>query len=168
VERASKAFESGDHQFANEILSELEAEGHVDTSIASLRRQIDQFLREKTVAQLLESARTRAEMEEYPLAFQKLQELLALDPANVTALALKSSIEKRRSERKIEDWFRLARQHMDQNAFDLARQALKNVLQLNPADTRAIQFSSAVDHREQEFLRARLEKEQLYSRAVEA
>lgn len=168
IERARKAFDSGDHQFANEILSELEAEGHVDTSITTLRRQIDQFQREKTVAQLLESARTRAEEEEYPLAFQKLQELLALDPNNASALALKSSIEKRRSERKIEDWLRLAHQHVGQNAFEMARQALKNVLQLNSLDSRALQLLADIDRREQEFLRTRQEKEQLYTNAVEA
>jgi serine/threonine protein kinase len=168
VERARKAFDSGDHQFANEILSELEAEGHVDASIASLRRQIDQFQREKSIAQLLESARTRAEEEEFPLAFQKLQELLTLDPTNAPGLALKSSIEKRRSERKIEDWLRLAHQHLGQHAFELARQALKNVLQLNSLDSRALQLMGDIDRREQEFLRSRQEKEQLYNNAVEA
>jgi serine/threonine-protein kinase len=168
VERAGRAFEQGDHQFANEILSELEAEGYVDTSITALRRQIDRSQRERLIAQLLESARTRAEEEEYPLAFQKLQELLSLDPSNGAALSLKSSIEKRRSERKVEDWLRLARQHMDQSAFDLARQALKNVLEINRADSRALHLTSEIDQREQEFLRARHEKEQLYNKAVNA
>ena len=168
VERATKAFEQGDHQFASEILSELEAEGHVDPSITALRRQIGRFQREKMIAQLLESARTRAEEEEYPLAFQKLQELLSLDPSNGAALALKSSIEKKRSERKVEDWLRLARQHMEQSAFDLARQALKNVLEINRADSRALHLTSEIDQREQEFLRARQEKEQLYNKAVNA
>ena len=168
VQRASKAFEQGDCQFADEILTELEAEGHVDPSMTALRRQIDQFQRQKVVAQLLESARTRSEEEEFPLALQKLQELLALDPANGAALALKASIEKKRSQRKIDDWFRLANQHMEQNAFDHARQALQNVLQLNSLDTRALQLVAEVDRREQEFIRLRQEKEQLYSKALEA
>ena len=81
---------------------------------------------------------------------------------------LRAPSRKARSERKIEDWFRLARQHMEQNAFDLARQALKNVLVINPVDSRALQFTSEIDQREQEFLRTRQEKEQLYNKAVDA
>ncbi|HEY2015085.1 MAG TPA: protein kinase [Bryobacteraceae bacterium] len=168
VERAQKAFEGGDSQFADEILSELEAEGQVDSSVSALRRQIDHARRQKTIGQLLESAKTRAEQEEYPLALQKLQELLELDPENGTALALKNSIATRRSERKIDDWFRLARQHMDQNAFGHARQALHSVLELKPGDTRAVQLVAEVERREQEFLRARQEKEELYAKALDA
>jgi len=168
IQRASKAFETGDYQFAEEILTELEAEGHVDTGITSLRRQLDQTQRQKMIAQLLESARTRAEEQEYPLALQKIHELLELDPANGPALALKNTIETRRSDQKIDDWFRLARQHLDQNAFGHARQALQNVLQLKPGETRAVQMVTEVDRREQEFVRASRQKEDLYAKAVEA
>ncbi len=168
IQRASRAFESGDYQFTDEILTELEAEGHVDPGITALRRQLDQTQRQKVIGQLLESARTRAEEQEYPLALQKIQELLELDPANGPALALKSSIETRRSEQKIDDWFRLARQHLEQNAFNHAREALQNVLQLKPGETRAAQMVTEVDRREQEFVRASREKEELYAKALEA
>jgi serine/threonine-protein kinase len=168
VERAQKALEEGDHQFADEILSELEAEGHFDSSISGLRRQLDQARRQKLISQLLESARTRAEQEEYPLALQKLQELLALDPANGPALALKNSIESRRSDRKMDEWMRLARQHLEQHAFAHARQALQNVLELKPSDARALQLLAEVDRREQEGNRVRQEKEALYAKAVDA
>ena len=168
IQRAAKAFEQGDAQFADEILTELEAEGNVDASVSALRRQIDQAQRQKMIAQLLESARRRVDEEEYPLALQKLHELLALDPSNGPALALKNDIENRRSARKIEDWFRLARQHLEQNAFGHARQALQNVLELKPRDTRALQLVSEVDRREQDFIRIRQEKEQLYAKAMEA
>jgi len=40
VERARKAFEQNDYQFASEILGELEAEGHIDPAISSLHTQI--------------------------------------------------------------------------------------------------------------------------------
>ncbi|MGO9256884.1 MAG: protein kinase domain-containing protein [Bryobacteraceae bacterium] len=166
IQRASKAFEQGDFQFADEILAELEAEGQVDPGITALRRQLDQTQRQKMIAQLLDSARTRAEEQEYPLALQKIQELLALDPANGPALALKISIENRRSEQKIDDWFRLARQHMEQNAFSHARQALQDVLQLKPGESRAAQMVAEVDRREQEFVRASREKEELYAKAL--
>ena len=46
-----------------------------------------------------------------PLALQKLQEVLDLDPNNAGALSLKNSIESKRSESKIDDWFRLAPTH---------------------------------------------------------
>ena len=42
VERARKAFEQNDFQFASEILGELEAEGHIDPAISSLHSQIHQ------------------------------------------------------------------------------------------------------------------------------
>jgi serine/threonine-protein kinase len=168
IERATRAFEQGDYQFADEILSELEVEGHVDLSISSLRRQIDQSQRQKTIAQLLDNARRHFEEAEYPLALQRIQELLALDPAHGAALVLKSTIESKRSEQKIEDWFSLARQHMQQNAFNHARQALQNVLQVKPRDTRALQLLAEVDRQEQELVYARQEQEQLYAKALEA
>lgn len=37
LQRAAKALETGDYQFASEILGELEAEGHIDNSISALR-----------------------------------------------------------------------------------------------------------------------------------
>src|SRR5438477_2502951 len=38
--RCTKALEEGDYQFAGEILSEMEAEGHIDTDIGLLRSQL--------------------------------------------------------------------------------------------------------------------------------
>ncbi len=168
IERAQRAFEQGDLQFANEILTELEAEGHLDPALTDLRRRLDQAARQRTIAQLLESARTRFEHEEYPLALQKIQEVLQLDPSNATALGLKKDIETRMVSQKIEDWFRLAHQHMENHAYAHAREALRNVLALKPGDTRAQQLLAEVDRLEQEHLRVRQQKEQLYQAAVEA
>lgn len=168
IQRATKAFEQADYQFAGEILSELEAEGHIDPAMSLLRRQIDQAIRQKTIRQLLESARARFEEEEDPLALQKVQEVLELDRDNAAALSLKSEIENRRSERQIDGWCRLARQHMDNHAFSHARQALQNVLQLRPKESRALQLLAEVDHREQEYRRLQQEKQQLYQSALEA
>lgn len=168
IQRARKAFDQADYQFAGEILSELEAEGHIDTEISQLRRQIDQAERQKKVRQLLESARTRFEEDEYPLALQKIQEILQLDPENAAALGLKSTIENKRLDRKIEDWFRLAHQHISNHAYSHARQALQNVLQLRPKESKALQLVSEVDRREQQYLALRQEKEQAYKAALEA
>ena len=168
IQKATKAYEQGNFQFAAEILNELEAEGHVETSMTLLRRQLDQAVRQKTIGQLLESARTCMEEEEYLLALQKIQEILQLDPTNAAATTLKAGIETRRSEAKVDEWLKLARQHLENNAFSHARDALQNLLQLQPKDTTALQLLAEVDRREEEYVKARKEKEQLYKLAVEA
>jgi len=166
--RATKAVEEGDFQFAGEILGELEAEGHMDEAIGSLRRRLDGAVRRKTLSQLLDAARARFEEEEDPLALQKLQEALQIEPDNATALALKSRIENRRSERQIDNWYRLARQHIDNHAYGHAREALQNVLQLRPKEARALQLLAEVDRQEQEYKKLRQEKEQLHRAAMDA
>jgi serine/threonine protein kinase len=168
IQRASKAFEQSDYQFSSEILGELEAEGYIDQEVTLLRLKIDQAIRRKRIQQLLESARTRMEGEEYPLALQKVQEALELDPADASALSLKKSIEAKRSEGRVEDWLRLARQHLEHQAFAPAREALKNVLQTKPQDPRAAQLLSEVDQKERDFRRAQEEKQRLYQAATEA
>jgi eukaryotic-like serine/threonine-protein kinase len=168
LQRATKALEDGDYQFAAEILGELEAEGHMDASIGSLRRQLDGAVRRKTLSQLLEAARARFEEEEDPLALQKLQEALQIEPDNTVALALKSRIENRRSERQIDNWYRLARQYIDNHAYGHAREALQNVLQLRPKEARALQLLAEVDRQEQDYKKLRQEKEQIHRAAVEA
>jgi serine/threonine protein kinase len=168
LQRATKALEEGDFQFAGEILGELEAEGHMDESIRSLRQRLDGAVRRKTLSQLLDAARARFEEEEDPLALQKLQEALLIEPDNATALALKSRIENRRSERQIDNWYRLARQHIDNHAYAHAREALQNVLQLRPQEARALQLLTEVDRQEQEYKKLRQEKEQLHRAAMAA
>ena len=168
IQRASKAFEQGDFQFADEILRELEAEGHIDETMSMLRRKIDQGMRQKRIQQLLESARTRFEEKEYPLALQKVQQVLDLEPDNAVALALRNSVETKRTEDKIEDWFRLVRQHIDNHAYTHARQALQNVIQANPSETRARQMKAEIDQLEDEYLSLHKEKDHLYQSAVDA
>ncbi|HYM76371.1 MAG TPA: protein kinase [Candidatus Dormibacteraeota bacterium] len=168
LQRATKALADGDLQFAGEILGELEAEGHMDADIGALRHQLDTAVRRKTLAQLLDAARARVEEEEDPLALQKLQEALQIEPDNATALALKSKIENRRSERQIENWYRLARQHIDNHAYPHAREALQNVLQLLPKEARALQLLADVDRQEQEYKKVRQEKEQIHRAAMDA
>ena len=165
IERARKAFTEGDLQFAAEILGELEAEGHIDPDMSLLRMQIDQATRKKTIRQLLESARTRFEQEEFPLALQKIQEVLRIEPDNADALGLKRDIESRRSERQVDNWFRLVKEHIARNAFTEARQGLDEILKINPKEARALQLRSEVEQKEQDALRVRNEKEQLYNAA---
>jgi len=168
LQRAIETLERGDCQYAAEIVGELEGEGHLDTAISDLRRRIDDAIRRKTVAQLLDTAHSRIETEEYPLALQRIYEVLQLDPTNVEALSLKGSVENKRTERDMEEWFRLAGQHLGRFDFNHAREALQRILQLRPKDGRALQMLSEVGRLEQEHTRARQEKEQLYQAAVVA
>ena len=81
-------------------------------------------------------------------------------------MSLKGRIENRRSERQIDNWYRLARQHIDNHAYPYAREALQNVLQLRPNEARALQLLAEVDRQEQEYKKLRQEKEQLHSAAM--
>jgi serine/threonine protein kinase len=168
IQKANKAYEQGNFQFAAEILNELEAEGHVETTMTLLRRQLDQAVRQKSISQLLDSARTCMQEEEYLLALQKIQEILQLDPTNAAAVTLRATIETRRSEAKVEEWTKLARQHLEHNRYSHARDALKNLLQLRPKDTASLQLLAEVDRREEQYVKVRKEKEELYKQAMEA
>jgi len=167
IERAASAYAQGDAQFALEILGELEAEGHIDPAISALRHKIEIATKQVTVGQLLESARMRFEHEEYPLALQKIQEILQLEPGNAQALGLKMSIENKLTNQKVDEWFRLAQQHIDNQAYGHAREALRNLIELRPGETRATQMLAEVDRLEQDYLRARSQKEELFNSAQE-
>ena len=168
VQRAVKAFEQGNLEFASEIVGELEAAGEVDTSLSNLRRRLDAASRQKTISQLLESARTCMEGEEFLLALQKLQEVLQLDPQNAGALGMRNAIEVRRNENKVEEWQQLARRHLENHAFSHAREALNNILKIAPSDSAAYQLMAEVDRREDQHIKASREKDQLYEGARSA
>ncbi len=168
LERARQSFEQGDYAFAAEILSELEGEGHLDQEITLMRRQVDQAVRQSSIRSLMESARRCFEAQEYPLALRKIQEALDLDPEAADALALKSRIEKQSRENKIDEWIQLARRHLDNNAFQQAREALDNAIKLKPNETQALHLMNEVDRRERELQKAREEKSKLYQEAMRA
>jgi len=166
--RAAQSYEKGDHEFASEILSELQGEGHLDHSIELLRGQVDQAVRQLRIKQMLENGRRFFEAREYPLALRKVQEALDLDPQDTTALSLKATIEKERREKKISEWITLAQQHLEHQVFGEAREALENVLQIKPNDTDALQLAAEIGRREHEMLRVREEKAKLYQGAMQA
>lgn len=168
LQRAAKSFEAGDYVFASEVLSELEAEGHLDQEIALLRGQVDQAVRQTRIRQMLESARRFFEATEYPLALRKIQEALELDPNDADALTLKSVVEKERREKKISEWITLARQHLENQSFRQAREALDNVVQMKPNETEALGLLAEVGRRESEVSRVREEKAKLYQAAQQA
>jgi serine/threonine-protein kinase len=168
LQRAAKSFEAGDYVFASEVLSELEAEGHLDQEIALLRGQVDQAVRQTRIRQMLESARRFFEATEYPLALRKIQEALELDANDADALSLKAQVEKERREKKISEWIALARQHLENQAFRQAREALENVVQMKPNETEALGLLAEVGRRESEVSRVREEKAQLYQAAMQS
>jgi cytochrome c-type biogenesis protein CcmH/NrfG len=166
LERAEQSFAQGDYDFASEILSELEAEGQLDQQIGLLRGRVDQAVRQTRIQQLLENARRFFNAGEYSLALRKVQEALELDPTDTGALMTKAQIEKERREKKISEWITLARQHLDNQAFRQAREALDNVLQLKPNETDALRLMAEIGRREQEVSRIRDEKARLYQAAL--
>jgi len=168
ISRARNAYEQRDYQFAADILNELEAEGNLDADISALRCQINRAVQQKTIDQLLGSARARLEEDECPLALQKILQVLELDPENAAALGLKSTIEKKNTQRKIEGWFRLAQQHISKYDYDHAREAVENVLKASPQDGPARQLLGEIDRRADEYLRRRQEKQQVFNAAQEA
>jgi serine/threonine protein kinase/predicted Zn-dependent protease len=168
LERASRSFEAGDYAFASEVLSELEAEGHLDQEIARLRGQVDQAVRQTRIRQMLESARRFFDATEYSLALRKIQEAIELDPTDPDALSLKAVVEKERREKKISEWIALAHQHLDNQAFRQARDALDNVLQIKPNETEALSLMEEIGRRETEVARTRDEKARLYQAACQA
>jgi serine/threonine-protein kinase len=168
LERARKSFQAGDVDDAAEILSELESQSYLTPEISALHKEIEEIRRVKTVKQLLETARKRFEEEEYVRALQKVQEVLDLDSGNTEAFTLKGAIEGKRSGTQIEEWFRLAHQHMENHAYSHARQALQKVLDIRPKEGRANALLTEVERREQEYVRLRNEKQHAYKSAVDA
>jgi len=168
IERVKKAYADGDYQFANEILHELESEGHVDPDMSVLHIQIDQALRQKSILQLLENARIRMEEEEFPLALHKVEDALAIDPANADALSLKQQIEGRRDETQLSHWFRIVREHLDNNLFGQARNGLQEILKIDSSNTEARQMLASIDQTEQEIVKNREEKQRLYESALQS
>ena len=168
IQKVEKALAGQEYEFANEILTELEEEGQLHPALRTLRNRLDTTVRERTIGQLIESAKRRLEDNEYQLALQKVQEVLQLDPRHAGALGLRADIESRRSTEQIDGWVRLARQHLDNQKFSLAREALGNALAINPQDTTAIALRTEIERSERQTAESRTKKRELYDQAQEA
>ena len=166
MERARKALQDGDFDYANEILTELQFEGHVDAEISSTLEQVKVASRNKAMRLLLDSAKTRMEEDELPLAWQKVQEALQRDPGNAEALALQAEIDTRRNDQQIEKWRRLVQQHLHNHAFSQARQAIDELRKLSRNDLDVADLNEKVDRSEAAFQQACEQKEQEYQSAV--
>ncbi len=162
LERASKAFEHGDYEFALEILTGLESEGFVDTAIRSLRQQVELAARTKRLDALLESARGRLAQEEFVLALEKAREALRLAPDDAGAAALEREILQRLEQHKIDAWLRTAREHIQHGSYSAAREVVDHVLRSHPADARALELLDECNRLEQEWLRACEQRERIF------
>jgi len=168
MNRIKKALNDGDFQLATDILDELESEGNFDPEMSALRVKTDQADRSRTIYQLIESARTRMEEQEYPLALQSVQRVLDLDPANVDAIAMRREIDRQQSACQIEKWFQIAQQHFDNKLFANSRQAIDEIKKLDPANMQARDLLAAVDRSEYEIGMLHQERQQLYDAALNA
>lgn len=167
LQNVRQALEESQYDFAHEILTELEAEGHIHTEMRSLRDQVDRAMRGRQLRQLIESAKTRLDRGEFLLALDKIHQALQIDPAQPEALALRETIQTQKSAQQVDNWLKLGRQHLENNSFAQARQALQSVLQLNPLESSAIRLLSEVDRREQEYAELSRQKEREYTAAME-
>ncbi len=162
-----QALEDSQYDFAHDILTELEAEGHIHPEMRSLREQVDRAVRGKQLQQLVESAKTRLDRGEFQLALEKVQQALMIDPVHLEAQELKNIIQEKKSAQQVQNWIKLGQQHLDNFSFAQARQAVQNVLQINATETTAIRLLGEIDRREQEYATLQKEKEKEYSAALE-
>ncbi len=168
VARIRKALAEGDCPYAREMLTELGSEGHVDHEISVLSIQAEDAIRARTIFQLLESARLRLEEEDYPLAMQKVQSVLDLDRENIDALALKHEIEEKRGIAGIDKWYQIARQHLDNNLFSKAREAVDEILRIDKGHARARALLSEIERGEEEHAKLQHEVQRLYDSVLKA
>ncbi len=163
-----KALTQGDPTYGKELLGELQTEGHIDYEISLLRVQIEEATRARSVHQLLDAARLRMDEEDYPLAAEKVQAVLDLDPDNIDALALKREIALKRSTAGIERWYRIACQHRDNRLYGKAREAAGEILKIDPGHRPAIELLSQIKRSETEQFQVREQRQQLYQSALKA
>ncbi len=168
IQRATCAFEQGDHQLAAEILTDLEAAGHIDPALAPLRRQLNQAIRTNTIHELTNRARRLIVEKEYGLALQGVEQLLKLDISSPDALALKEQIQKQLTLQQLAESFASAKTHLDKHAYSRARIVLQNITDLRPGESRALAMLADVEVRERAYLSALHEKQQLHQAARES
>jgi serine/threonine protein kinase len=166
LSRVRKALGEGECTYAREMLTEIEAEGIIDPEISLLRIQTEKAMRSRTIHQLLESARFLLEGEDYPLALQKVQNVLELEPTNIDALALKAEVERTSDSSQGKKWYDIGRQHLEHQSFSKAREAAE---QIRKVDVRlASELLFEIGAREQQHSRLQQERQQLYDSALTA
>jgi serine/threonine-protein kinase len=158
---------SNDLNYASELLTALESEGHLAPEITFLRNQIEAATRQKRIEQLFSIAQASIERDdELEFGLAKLRDLLELDPNHPQALLLKATAEKKRSEGQAGRLIEIGNAHLSVCEFSEARRAAKEVLANRPTDPRAMELLRKVDEMESIAKRVRETKEQLYDKAL--
>jgi len=155
IERAQRHFETGDCEFASELLMELEAQGNVDPQITLLRSQVEEAVNQKRIQHLFEAVQTRLEQNELPRALAKLDEILAIDPDNADARSQIKRINDQLVWEEHAEWLKLAKKHLDRNDFAAARHALEGAIKVKYNDPHALKLRSEIEVREKEASQAR-------------
>jgi tetratricopeptide (TPR) repeat protein len=168
IQRAIKAFEQGNYEMATEILSDLEASGHIDPALVPLRRQIDDAMRRTNVRNFLDRARMGLAEEEFALALQNAESALKIDQGNEEARQIRATIQAEITKRDIDESLKGAGEALKQYGFGRARQLLNKVLELSPEEPQARALLQELESREQAYRNARQEKENLYKAAKDA
>jgi len=168
ISRIKNALGQGDSQYAKDLIFDLQAEGHIDPEITVLRIQVEEASRGKLIHRLLDSVRFHLDEEDYPLALEKIDRILDLDPANIDALALKREVKEKRSTAGIEKWYQIACQHRTNRLYAKAREAIAEILKIDPNHEPTKQLSLEIKRDEQEQLRLRGEMHRLYESALKA
>ena len=168
LNRIRKSLSQGDAQYAKELIDDLQAEGHIESELSILRIQIEEASRNRLIEQLLDGARIRIDEQDYPLAEEKIQSVLDLDPTNIDALALKREVSARRSTAGVQRWYQIACQHRDRKLYAKAREAIGEVLKLDPNHGPAAELLAEVKRGEKEQGRLQDELQRLYQSARKA
>jgi serine/threonine protein kinase len=164
---AQKAFtEDADYQTAYGMLCELQNEGEVADGISELRVQVEAAMQQRTINQLLETARTLVAQGD-EMAVPKIREILSRQKDHPDALRLLEEFKKKISEQDIERWFNLAKRHLDIHEYNLAHEALLEVLKIRP-DSKAFEMLAEVEREEKEYKAVCLEKEALFQQAQQS
>jgi serine/threonine protein kinase len=168
IQRAIRAFEQGRYDMAMDILTDLEASGHMDPALTPLRNQIEQALRKHKIQDFLERAQLALAEDEFTLALQNVETVLTLTPANDEALKLRDTIRGEIVGREVDDHLANATSAIEQYSFARARQLLQRVFDTQPDNPRATSLLQTVESREQAYRAVRQEKDALYRAAREA
>lgn len=163
--KARRALDSSDYELAAEILEELRAEGWIHPQIGELREQAERAQSARRVANLLISARSREDHEEYDFALQKLDELLTLDPTHPEALEMQDRLRGRLKTQQHDQLIETAQQYTQKFQFARSRESLRALTEAGDSD--ALNMLHEIDQREREYEQRKAEKDRLRQNALQ-
>ena len=131
-----------------------------------LRIQIEQAKRSKTVRQLIDSARIRMDEDEFPLALQKVQSVLEMDPETSTLWRSRARSSGSAARVRSKTGSVSLNSTLKINSSASSCSAVEEILEVDASNTQARAFLSEVDRKEEEASKIREEKQKLYEAAL--